>query len=224
MTESSPKVAALFVAEDGPYVKDPRFDAWPEARDARLYAGPMPVVAHPPCQRWGRFAEGSPQKKDKKLGDDGGCFEAALRAVRTYGGVLEHPQGTHAFRHFRLPIPDGKRWTPPDAFGGRSIYIDQGAYGHPAKKATWLYAVLPGSYPRMLSHRVWGRPRIGGDGYHSSRERERAKAAGKHKPFQQVPAEWNWRTPDPLKDRLYLMAASCIGWKPELRQQQAVLA
>lgn len=29
-----------------------------------------------------------------------------------------------------------------DLFGGRSTYVDQGAYGHPAKKPTWLYAKL----------------------------------------------------------------------------------
>lgn len=43
------KIAALFVQEDGCYANHPLIDAWPEARDARLYNGNLPVIAHPPC-------------------------------------------------------------------------------------------------------------------------------------------------------------------------------
>jgi hypothetical protein len=210
------QVAALFVSEEGPYAEDPRFDAWGLSRDARSYAGPDPVVAHPPCERWGRMAKGSPTHQRFEIGDDGGCFKAALEAVRRYGGVLEHPQGTHAFRWFGIPIPPRKGWSPPDEHGGRSCYIDQGAYGHPAKKPTWLYSVVP-VFPDLDWTRVWGRPRIGGDGFHSSAERARAKArVGGLKPFPQVSPEWRWRTPDALVDVLYELAESARGWRPEV--------
>jgi len=80
-------IAALFVEEDGTYFGHPDIDPWPEPRDARRYAGPFPVIAHPPCQRWGRFWHGSTRKPHQfKLGDDGGKFAAALTAVRTWGG------------------------------------------------------------------------------------------------------------------------------------------
>ena len=72
-------VAALYVEKGGVYYGLPDVDPWDEERDARLYAGPWPVVAHPP------------------------------RA---------------------------------------SCYVEQGRYGLPVKKATWLYAYgveLPGS-------------------------------------------------------------------------------
>lgn len=45
-------IAALFVATGGCYFGLPEVDPWDEKRDARLYAGPWPVVAHPPCARW----------------------------------------------------------------------------------------------------------------------------------------------------------------------------
>ena len=30
-------------------------DPWDEGRDARLYRGPHPVIAHRPCQRFDQF-------------------------------------------------------------------------------------------------------------------------------------------------------------------------
>ena len=53
---NAPKIAALYVQENGAYWDLPGVDAWPEARDARNYTGPLPVVAHPPCQLWGAMA------------------------------------------------------------------------------------------------------------------------------------------------------------------------
>jgi len=80
-------IAALFVETDGCYFGLPGVDPWDEPRDARLYAGPHPVVAHPPCQRWGRYWHGSPSNPHQfEKGDDGGCFAAALAAVRQWGG------------------------------------------------------------------------------------------------------------------------------------------
>lgn len=90
-------IAALFVEPDGVYSDLPDVDPWPESRDARLYAGPWSVVAHPPCQRWGRYWHGSPRKPHQyKMGDDAGCFASALRSVRQFGGVIEHPAHSHA--------------------------------------------------------------------------------------------------------------------------------
>jgi hypothetical protein len=136
-------VAALFVDPEGCYANLPDVDVWDEGRDARLYAGPHRVVAHPPCQRWGRFWHGSTRKPHQfKLGDDGGCFASALSSVRKWGGVLEHPADSHAWLHFEL-IPPKRHagWQIADAFGGMTCYVEQGHYGHMARKATWLYAV-----------------------------------------------------------------------------------
>lgn len=100
-------IAALFVANDGPYSNLPNVDPWTEDRDARLYPGPHPVVAHPPCERWGRYWFGGPSVKERKrLGDDLGCFGFALMAVRAFGGVLEHPAATHAWKIYELETPE----------------------------------------------------------------------------------------------------------------------
>lgn len=77
-----------------------------------------------------------------KLGDDGGCFEAALNAVRQYGGVLEHPCDSKAWLVYGLTPP--KRYVGWEKAGdgiGWTCYVEQGNYGHISRKPTWLYAV-----------------------------------------------------------------------------------
>lgn len=131
-------IAALFVDAKGCYAGLPDVDAWDLQRDARNYAGPHPVVAHPPCARWSRMAGLAEWKYGKQRGDDGGCFAFALEAVRKYGGVLEHPASSAAFRAFRLPKPEGSAWQL-QMDGTAVAQVDQGAFGCPVPKRTWLY-------------------------------------------------------------------------------------
>lgn len=146
-------IAALYVAKNGAYFGLEGVDPWDEERDARLYDGPYPVVAHPPCQRWCRFAKGVEKRWGHRVGDDGGTFEAALNAVRRFGGVLEHPAGSLAWERFALPKPNSTGgWTTSLLDGGASCYVEQGRYGLPMRKATWLYA-----YGVDLPQLRWGR-------------------------------------------------------------------
>lgn len=132
-------IAALFVAKNGPYFGLPNVDPWDSERDARKYAGPYPVVAHPPCARWCRLAGLVEARWGHKRGDDGGCFESALNSVRRFGGVLEHPAYSDAWMTFGLPDPIPGGWQQ-GICGGWVCHVEQGHYGHLAKKATWLYA------------------------------------------------------------------------------------
>jgi hypothetical protein len=145
-------IAALYVQADGVYAGLPHVELWPEARDARTYAGPWSVVAHPPCQRWGRYWHGSPRKPHQYAkGDDAGCFAAALASVRAWGGVLEHPAHSHAWLAHGLPWPAASGGWQRDTDGGWCCHVEQGHYGHASRKATWLYAV-GGDLPELR----WG--------------------------------------------------------------------
>lgn len=134
-------IAALYVQKGGSYADLPGVDPWPEERDARLYPGPHPVVAHPPCSRWCRLAGLVEARWGHKRGDDGGCFAAALASVRRWGGVLEHPAYSDAWPAYDLPRPHTGGGWQRGLCGGWSCHVEQGRYGHLAKKATWLYAV-----------------------------------------------------------------------------------
>ncbi len=167
-------IAALFVEKRGVYSGIADVDVWDIHRDARKYAGPWPVVAHPPCERWGRYWSGGPSAKvRRKRGDDGGCFASALESVRKWGGVLEHPEASSAWRVFGLCAPPRHgAWVNADFLGGWTCCVEQGHYGHRARKASWLYAVGV-----ELSSLQWGtsgqRARLD-DGYHSAEERRLA--------------------------------------------------
>src|SRR5262245_36940230 len=129
-------IAALFVETNGCYYNHPHIDPWDIQRNAKKYKGPWKIIAHPQCQRWGRYWHGSPIKPHQyKLGADDGCFAAALMWVRRWGGVIEHPCDSHAWSFFKMIRPKrGVGWTMPDIHGGRSCYVEQGHYGHFSRK------------------------------------------------------------------------------------------
>lgn len=196
-------IAALYTHTGGPYFGNWLIDPWDETRDARKYAGPWPVIAHPPCQRWGRYWSGGPSVRvRRKLGDDQGCFKSAVGSVRTWGGVLEHPEASHAFKKFKLPIPEWHGgWTEDDEFGGASCCVAQGHYGHASRKMTWLYAVRT-IRPALM----WGptEPKIRMDlGFHSAEERRRAVKTGV---CQRLSHRQRLVTPEPFRDLLVSIA------------------
>ena len=150
-------IAALYVQTGGSYFNLAGVHPMDEGEDARMYAGPHPVVAHPPCQRWGKMWKGQPgnikRGKLERLGDDGGCFKSALFDVRRFGGVLEHPEHSNAWRLFGLAKPPrAGGWVKADDYGGWTCRIEQGEYGHTLPKATWLYTVGVEPLPELR----WG--------------------------------------------------------------------
>lgn len=198
-------IAALFVSDRGPYVGLSGVDAWPAARDARLYVGPFPVVAHPPCERWGRYWHGGPSARVRRAkGDDGGCFLTALNAVRRFGGVLEHPAASSAWTAFGLKTPPRSGgWVVADFHGGWTCCVDQGHYGHRAQKATWLYAVGV-ELPSLRWGKSVRRVRLD-DGYHSREERRRKIRTGT---CQLLSKRERAETPTEFRDLLLAIAAT----------------
>jgi len=179
----SPTVAALYVDPNGVYAALEDVEVWDEARDARLYDGPHPVVAHPPCKRWSKLGA----CRGYYDGQDAGCFEAALRAVRTYGGVLEHPAYSLAWKRYGLARPPERGWARSMLDDGWTCQVDQGRYGHECRKLTWLYYVGP-SPPTL----VWG-----DGGMKAVRVNDAGSASNPHR---------RSRTPEKFRDALLNMA------------------
>jgi hypothetical protein len=147
-------IAALYVdAKRGPYPYIPGVECWDEDRDATRYHGPHPVIAHPPCGHWGRYAH--------KAHDDGKTGPVAVSQVRLWGGVLEHPASSKLWKECGIPKPG----ELPDSWGGYTIIVEQGDFGHPAQKPTWLYVVgvglhdLPPAPPRRPPPEDYGKTR-----------------------------------------------------------------
>ncbi len=207
-------IAALYVQSAGVYYGLEGVEAWgtPD-RDARDYKGPHAVVAHPPCKRWGRYWYGNPTIATRLLvGDDQGCFDRALWAVDTFGGVLEHPEASHAWTRYGLAKPP-KTGGWIESGLGWTCCVEQGHYGHRARKATWLY--YRGPKPPEL---VWGpaedKMRMEA-GYHTAEERERKLAAlGGAPPVAYLTQKERARTPIPFRNRLLTLAMLAAQEQP----------
>lgn len=125
------KVAALFVDSTGHYMNMPEVDPWPESRDARLYKGPHPVVAHPPCGLWVNMAAVNYK-----------------RAVEPCGACLGHGLCAECMCT-RRKEPNRKvilpAWYPHGTDGGcfasalSSVRKYGGVLEHPAFTHAWLY-------------------------------------------------------------------------------------
>ena len=140
-------VAALYVDPKGPYMDMEGVDPWTLERDARLYEGPHPVVAHPPCADWSRLRGMAKHVEGRK-----GCAPRAVEQVRAFGGVLEHPAFSHLWHHMGMPRPG----EFADEWGGWSLAVEQVSWGHRARKPTWLYIV--GVHPKSVNTRSGGTP------------------------------------------------------------------
>lgn len=193
-------VAALYIDPRGPYPSVEGVDCWDAARDARRYAGPWPVVAHPPCGPWGRLRHLS-RKDDPQLA------LVAVDQVRRFGGVLEHPVRSKLFDVLKLPRPG----ELPDEFGGYTIEVCQVDWGHVARKRTWLYLV--GVPRRRLSFPAAREPSHWISGFRSSGGRkypERYKRTGCAVPpgIKICSAEQRRRTPPAFAAWLVALARS----------------
>lgn len=204
-------IAALYVDPKGVYANDPRFDCWDEERDARLYDGPHPVVAHPPCSRWCRLAGLVEARWGHKRGEDGGCFSSALESVRRWGGVLEHPAHTDAWAAHELPNPGYRGWQATIC-GGWVCYVEQGRYGHLAKKGTWLYAL--GGEPPSLR---WGWRRDTDCDWDAPRDHYKRKADGQPQALALVSWCGNHVKSGDVRPRLGKRAAKATP--PEFRDE-----
>src|ERR1041385_7674795 len=130
-------VAILYCDPKGVYPSMPAVDCWDEARDARLYDGPHPVIAHPPCGSYGSL-------RHLYQRDDADCALRAVEQGRAFGGVLEHPAHSELWKRASLPSPLhdwGTEGLPQiiDAHAGFSLEVEQVSWGHVARKKTWLY-------------------------------------------------------------------------------------
>jgi len=201
-------VAALYVDPDGVYSTADDVECWGVEQDARAYPGPYPVVAHPPCKRWGKYWYGGPSANVRlRKGDDEGCFASALCSLRRWGGVLEHPEASAAWKWHGLNTPPrGGGWVRADPFGWRDAWtccVEQGHYGHRARKATWLLACGAGDLPRLKWGPARGKIRIE-DGYHSNLDRQLRK----QKACARATAGERMATPGPFAEILLGMARS----------------
>lgn len=138
-------VAALYIDPRGPYPSMPGVDCWDESRDARLYDGPYPVVAHPPCGPWSKLRHLCKE-------DTADCGPRAVDQVRRFGGVLEQPEHSKLWDECELEKPlepieldENKQKVRHsnriDEHGGWSLYVEQVSWGHSCVKPTWLYMV-----------------------------------------------------------------------------------
>jgi hypothetical protein len=198
-------VAALYVDPNGAYANLPGVEVWDEARDARTYYGPWPVVAHPPCNKWSPLAYINQRRiPGYLLGDDAGCFAAALDAVRRFGGVLEHPAESRAWPAHQLARPRSGCWSLSyDEWHGRVTEVEQGVYGHRARKRTWLYAITPARLPALDWSRATGDAIVSGFTHQPMGEH----VACEHRRVR--PAEAN-ATPPAFRDVLLGVARSAL--------------
>jgi len=125
-------VAFLFARQDSNYKAMPGCDVFDIDRDARTFAGGMPVVAHPPYRMRGRlrkFAKGRPDEKALGIW--------AVDQVRTWGACLSIQRKARC----STTAACRTQGSSPTSSAVGSWRSSSSTGGHRAEKATWLYIV-----------------------------------------------------------------------------------
>lgn len=187
-------ISVLFAHRRSVYKKLEGLDVWDEDRDARLWPGGNPVVAHPPCRAWGSLAHiAKPEPGERELAT------TAVAWVRKWGGVLEHPSKSKLWPEAGLPSPKrGER----DAWGGFSLHVDQVWWGHPAQKSTLLYCA--GLEPRDVP--PYSIPFVGPT-HVIEANRRRRRLGGPRLPY--LPKSGREHTPEAFARWLVELASRC---------------
>jgi len=122
-------IAALCVGRKSIYKSIEGVDAYDIDRDARTFAGGMPIVGHPPCRAWSAFCrhQAKPMEGEKDLA----VF--VVDKLRECGGVLEHPAWSMLWDELELPKPG-----EPERYGLWSMAVNQSWFGDSRIKRTWL--------------------------------------------------------------------------------------
>ena len=131
---------------------------------------------------------------------------AALEAVRKWGGVLEHPEASHAWKTFHIVSPPRYGgWVPAGLLhqGAWTCCVEQGHYGHRAPKPTWLY--FKGTNPPELKWGPSGKTEKLEQSYRSSEARRIDRAQGVL-PTKRPSERERLATPIPFRDLLIDMA------------------
>jgi hypothetical protein len=121
-------VAVLFCCDQSSYKLVAGAEVWDKKRDARRYAGKLPVVAHPPCRTWGNLRTVA----TKAPAEENALGPWAIEQVRRCGGVLEHPAGSTLFATCGCGKAGDAGWI---------LEVDQWHWGHACAKPTKLYIV-----------------------------------------------------------------------------------
>jgi hypothetical protein len=103
--------------------------------------------------------------------------------------------------------PRAGGWVAADWHGGWTCCVEQGAYGHRARKATWLYAVGC-DLPSLRWGRASGEFARLDDGFHSTEERRRAVRTGI---CQRLSRRERAATPIEFRDLLISLARSAMA-------------
>jgi hypothetical protein len=175
-------VSVLFASENSIYKQLNNIDVWDKDRNALLFRGDNPIIAHPPCRAWASLrhcAKPEPNEKDLAY--------FAIEKVRLNGGVLEHPSKSTLWAIACLP-----EISCYDKYGGWTLVIDQFWFGHRAQKRTKLYicGCKPKNVPKIpirlgkATHTV---------GLWSGRNRQTCRPSILKKEYEATPeefAEW----------------------------------
>jgi len=198
-------VAALYVDPRGPYPK--LVEHWyDEKRDARKYAGPWPVVAHPPCGPWSSLRHLHTKPEEKELG------ALAMSQARTWGGIVEQPAGSRLFGVCGLEPTSVMGLELRDRFGF-VVVVDQVYWGHVARKRTWLYCV---GIPSWMLHVVPPRPNARPTHWCSGGRTKRPGMGATVPPGIKVcSAQQRRRTPVAFAEWLLSLASTASSHRPE---------